>query len=153
MTSYDAFQAAIGRDTALHAKALGLSVSTVTKWKEPSTDFTDSGAYNPADRIETIVSTALSQGRPIEDAHAPIIYLEERFGRVGFVLPECEATILEISRQLMDSIKEFGELSACAAKALEDRKLKPSEKLLIQKEGWEAIRSIALFLKQVEASE
>ena len=87
MKSYEAIQRAINGKTIEHAKALGISLSSVTKWQEPHLDFTDSGSYNPLDRIESITEKSLSLGNPPDRAYAPLQYLTERFGVIMLRLP------------------------------------------------------------------
>jgi len=51
MESHEALKLAVGTDAVKMAKRLGRSSSLVHKWCEPSTDFSDSGALNPLDRL------------------------------------------------------------------------------------------------------
>jgi len=145
MKSFEALQAAINGRTVEHARRLGLSTSMVNKWQEPHTDFTDSGAYNPLDRIETVVETALDTGMSFEQATTPIQYLNERFGIIGIALPAVPE-VGGLSNELLKAIKEFGELAEAASKSLEDGKITAKEYALIEKEGWELIRQVTTFV-------
>jgi len=150
--SYEALNRAISRQTVEHARRLHVSTSLVHKWQEPSTDFTDSGAYNPLDRIETIIETALSLGVKTEEAFAPIHYLAERFGQIVIPIPKSENTAAEASKELLKTIQEFGEMAAEASKALRDGKITWQEYDRINREAWELIRQVAVFLRVIESS-
>jgi Phage regulatory protein CII (CP76) len=152
MTSHESILRAIGTRAVDFAKRLRLSTRLVYRWMEPSVDYTDSGALNPVDRIEHIVETSLALGRPVEDAHAPIIYLEERFGRVSFMLPAVSTCAGEVSQELLKTVKEFGELAEVASKALDDGRITRREFEAINSAGWELIRQTAAFVKKAEAS-
>lgn len=150
MKSYEALNRAISRQTVEHARRLHVSTSLVHKWQEPSTDFTDSGAYNPLDRIETIIETALSLGVKPEDALAPIYYLAERFGQIVIPVPAIETSVTSVSAELLKTIQEFGDLASEASKALQDGKITWQEHDRINREAWELIRQVAVFLRRVE---
>jgi len=152
LKSYDALNRAINRQTVEHARRLHVSTSLVHKWQEPAVDFTDSGAYNPLDRIETIIETALSLGVKPEDALAPIYYLAERFGQIVIPIPKTENTAAAASGELLKTVQEFGELASEASKALQDGKITWQEHDRINREAWELIRQVALFLRIVETS-
>ena len=150
MHSHESIQTAINGKTIEHAKALHLSPSTLHKWQEPCADFTDSGCYNPLDRIETIVETSISHGTSLDKALAPVQYLNERFGLVVLSLPAEKATVNSCEKELLHVIEEFGDLARESAKALSDGKLRRRKFERIEKEGWEAIRKIAGYIKRVE---
>ena len=152
MKSYEALNRAISRQTVEHAKRLHVSTSLVNKWQEPSTDYNDSGAYNPLDRIETVIETALSLGIAPEDALAPIHFLAERFGQIVIPIPTIEAPATAASAELLKTIKEFGDLASESSKALQDGKISWREYDRINREAWELIRQVALFLRIVELS-
>ncbi|MEJ2697980.1 MAG: hypothetical protein P8013_15210 [Candidatus Sulfobium sp.] len=152
MTSYESIVRAVGTRAADFAKRLRLGTRQIYRWMEPSADFTDSGSLNPVDRVEHIVETSLALGKPVEDAHAPILYLEERFGRVSFLLPPENPCAAEISQELLKTVKEFGELAEAAGKALSDGKITSLEFKAINSEGWELIRQTAAFIKKAEAA-
>lgn len=150
MKSYEALQLAIKGKTIEFARKLGLSTILVNKWQEPHTDFTDSGAYNPLDRIEVIIEEALRQKNP--DALAPIWYLAERFNLVIIPLPKINEDISEISDELLKTIKEFGDLAKEASAALQDGRIDRIEAKKIDKEAWELIRQVACFIEAVKKS-
>lgn len=152
MRSHEAIQKAINGKTVEHAKRLGKSLSLLSKWQEPQGDYTDSGAYNPLDRIETIIETALRLGEPRENALAPIYYLNQKFNLICIPVPSKSQCESEISKGLLKTVKEFGELAAEAAKALEDGALSAQEFKRIDKEGWDAIKEIASFLHKAKES-
>jgi len=150
MESYEALSIAINRKTAAHAKGLGLSVSTVSKWQEPSVDFTDSGAFNPVDRIETIMETSLRLGNPPEMALSPVFYLGDRFKFVPLFLPNAPLNLVDISKQLHKVVVEFGHVIHEAADALEDGIITPGERKAIEKHAVHLFTQLGLFLKQVK---
>lgn len=153
MKSHEAIQRAINGKTVEHAKALGISLSSVTKWQEPHLDYTDSGSYNPLDRIESIIEKSLSLGNSPERAYAPIQYLTERFGLIMLYLPKTCKGNIEISRELLRTIKEFGDLAEASSEALNnDGKISKREAEKINKEAWELIRQTALFMQAIKES-
>ena len=152
MKSHEAIQIAINGKTVEHAKRLGKSISLLSKWQEPQGDYTDSGAYNPLDRIEAIVEKSLSLGNSFEDATAPIKYLEEKFGIIGIVLPKNPPCMNEMSQELLETIHEFGQLAEAASKALWDGKITSQEYLKIEKEGWDLIRQVTEFMHKAKES-
>jgi hypothetical protein len=92
MKSHEALQKAINGKTVEHAKRLGKSTVLINKWQEPHTDFTDSGAYNPLDRIEAIVEESIRQGVPLANALAPIYWLNDRFNLICLPVDSSERT-------------------------------------------------------------
>ncbi len=152
MESYEALAQAINRDTIKHAKALRLSLSMVNKWQEPSSDYTDSGALNPLDRIETVIDTALKCDVPKGKAHAPIRYLAHRFGLEVVPVPKSSTSVSELHQQLLRTIKEFGDLAAVSSDALEDQQLSRKERKDITKEGWEVVEATVRYIRMVEGT-
>lgn len=149
MHSYEAMQDAIRGKTVEHAKALGVSVSLVAKWQEPHTDFTDSGAYNPLDRIATILETALRLGIPRPHALSPIYYLNHRFDLVCFPLPAHGAGNA-VNDELISTIKEFSDLAQATSEGLIDGRISHIEAKKIIREGQEALRAIGALLEVVK---
>jgi hypothetical protein len=149
MESYEALQKAIAGRTMEHAKRLGKSTSLLTKWQEPHTDFTDSGAYNPLDRIEAIVDTAIQLGVPRESALAPVHWVNHRFGLVCFDMPDTKSGT--VSKQLLVTIKEFSDVVQETSKALLNNRIDKGERATIITEGQEAIRAIGALIGAVKA--
>lgn len=150
MKSFEALELAVGKKTAEFAKRLRLSTSLIHKWTEPSTDYTDSGALNPLDRVEHIIESALSLGNNAEDAYAPIQYLTERFGLILLKLPQICDNTEAVSKELLQTVKEFGELAGAAGKALQDGKINQREASRIEKEAWDLIRQTAAFIQKIK---
>jgi hypothetical protein len=149
MESYETIQKAIAGKTVEHAKALGVSTSLVSKWQEPHTDFTDSGAYNPYDRLKCIIETSFRLGTPRENALCPIYQLNHDFDLVCFDMPSVpkgDAVAIE----LIKTIKEFSDLAQETSKALRNSRISKGERAKIIKEGQEAIRAIGALLGVVE---
>ena len=148
MKSHEALQAAIAGKTIEHAKRLGLSTSLVGKWQEPHTDFTDSGAYNPLDRTETIVLTAQELKNP--EALAPVFYLCEQFGIMALPIPRCDCT--NITTDMILAVKEFGEVAQEVTKAIHDGQVDRDEAKRIRREGMHAVRAILALIHDAERS-
>jgi len=151
MESHEALKLAVGTDAVKVAKRLGRSSSLVHKWCEPSTDYTDSGALNPLDRLELVIEVAQQAGKPSAEAFAPIFFLAHRFG--GLFLPPVRHQLgtLEYSKQLCQVVKEAGEAFAAAAEALEDGVLSNNERRRISKELHEALAAMAEFARMIDA--
>jgi hypothetical protein len=148
MKSYEALQAAIAGKTADVAKRLHLSTITVNKWQEPHTDFTDSGSYNPLDRIESVIDCALSCGCPREKALMPVYYLSHRYGLVSFPCPAPGSHPVNVA--LINSIKEFADTAQVTAIALSDGRISPIEAKEITAEAQEALRAIGTLIHAVK---
>lgn len=147
MKSYEAIEAAVNGKTNEHAKALRRSSSLVHKWTEPSADYSDSGSLSPLDRIETIIQTSLNLGTHPDSAHAPIQYLEERFGRIGIPVPQSLPCTKMLSQELIKTITDFADLTRAASVALEDGLIKKREAADIGREGWELVRQVVAFIE------
>ena len=150
MKSYEAIARAVNGLAVEIAKRLRLSTSMIYKWMEPCTDYSDSGALNPLDRLETLIESALQFNPHRDDALAPLQYLNERFNLIAFPCPQKQQTTTEISQELLKTISEFGELSKISSDALEDRILTSDEKQNINIEGWRLLRQVAAFLQSVK---
>lgn len=150
MKSYEAIARAVNGLAVEFAKRLRLSTSLIYKWMQPCIDYSDSGALNPLDRLETLIETALRLNARREDALAPLQYLNEHFGLIAFPRPQSQQTITEISQELLKTISEFGELSKISSEALEDRVLTNDEVQKINVEGWRLLRQTAAFLQSVK---
>lgn len=154
MKTYEAIHNAIAGKTVAHAKELHLSSSTVGKWQEPTTDFTDSGAFNPLDRIEKIIETSLKLGTVREDALAPIQFLATRFNCFLVPLPDQSPNLKNLQAQLSHTVKEFSHLMAQSADAMADNVITGDERKRIEREGQHLMHHLGCFLEMVkEASE
>lgn len=131
----------MGGDSVAMAKRLGRSSSLVQKWCEPTTDFTDNGAYNPLDRIAGMMEVAEQNGKSSLEILAPVRYLAS--GR-ALVIPTTQNKSCpeEINIQTAKTMKEFGEAIAVAADALQDKKLSPNERKVVLKEMDEALHAL-----------
>ena len=150
MESYEALANTINRKTAVHAKALGLALSTVSKWQEPSMDFSDSGALNPLDRVETMIQTALILGQPLEQALSPVFYLGDRFEFVPLLLSKGTPNLSDITKQLHRVVKEVGSVIHVSSEALEDGKITPDERRAIEREAQNLYAELGRFLKMIQ---
>jgi len=154
MKSYEALHRAISGKTVAHAKELHLSTSTVNKWQEPTTDFTDSGAFNPLDRIEKIIETSLKLQTPREDALAPVQYFARRFNCCLIPLPEVSLSLKNLQSQLSHTVKEFSHLMEQSADAMADNIITGDERKRIEREGQHLMHHLGCYLELVkEASE
>lgn len=152
MRSHEALQTAILGKTVEHARKLGLSTGLINKWQEPHTDYTDSGAYNPLDRIETIIETSLALGNPPERALAPINYLAERFGQIIVPVPAPVQNCKTAIHEFLKCSKEFGDLARETEETLKDNVISGAKAARIGKEAWELIRQTALMISVVKAA-
>lgn len=153
MRSDEAIARCVGRHTVPVAKALHLSVSTVGKWKEPTLDFSDSGALNPIDRIEAMIKTAISEGQSSEDALSPILCLAAKFNMTAIPLPAASPALKDIVRQSHRSIQEFGEFITAFSAAIADEEISPLEHCTIDKEALQAIQQIVGVMQMMDCSE
>lgn len=150
MKSFEAMGMAIGRDRVEHAKALHKSVHLISKWTEPSTDFTDSGTFNPLDRIESIIETALKIGNVVPaHALAPLYYLAGRFNCQLIPIPTKHPCLRDLAAQLCTTITEFGEMVYAAGEAMQDGVISPDERRRIEKEAMELQAAIGQFTAMV----
>ncbi len=148
MQSYESLKRSIAGKTVEHARRLGLSTGLLNKWQEPSADPSDSGAYNPLDRIETIIQTALDLGIDRDAALSPIYYLNVRFG-VNAPPDEAE-TIDDLSLELVATIREMGHLTTVASEALAEREITRRHVAKIEEEGNHLIRRVSAFMKKAK---
>lgn len=155
MKTYEVLKKSIQGDYVEHAKALRLCTSTLHKWTEPTVDFSDSGALNPLDRIETVIATAQTLGHTPESALAPIQYLATRFGGVYIPAIPSHNSLGELSQHVFASLKAFSELmqyvgSATSPASESGVKISPNERKSIHGAGFEVVQLIAALLAAVE---
>lgn len=150
MESHEALKRAIGSKAVAFAKRLGCSSSLIYKWCEPSTDFTDSGAYNPIDRIEAVMDESLGLGRKPVDALAPLFRMAHRFGCVLFPPVPESCTHKDISQQTCRTMKEVGEALSKVAEVLDDDKLSPDERRDALKELYEGVHELVRLTRMVK---
>lgn len=151
MRSHDSLQEAIAGKTVDHAKALGLSSSLVNKWQEPATDFSDSGALNPLDRVETIIHTAVRLKRSTQP-YAPLHYLAAACNHVAIPVPCSNTNLKELTAELLDAVSEFGNLAAECSTAMSDGDLSRKEALSIEKQAFKACREIMEFVARAKVA-
>lgn len=147
MKSHEALRQAIAGKTVEHAKRLGLSTGLLHKWQEPSTDWSDSGAYNPLDRIEALMQEAERLGQRPDQAHAPLLWLAAQFRYVCIRIGSDDPA--DLSQELLKTAREFGELAAATSEALLDGRISFVEADTIEREGWHLIRQTAAFMARV----
>lgn len=141
MESYEAMRQLVGGDSVAMAKRLGRSSSLIQKWCEPNTDFTDSGAYNPLDRISGMMDEAELLGKSSLEVLAPVRHLATNRALV-IPITKKQSQAEEINQQTAIAMKEFGEAIAVAAAALQDQKLSPYERKEVLKEMDEALHAL-----------
>jgi hypothetical protein len=152
METNESIHDAIGKDVIHHAKALGLSTHILYKWMEPHTDFTESGAFNPLDRLITVSRTALRCGKPEAEALSPLQCYAHEFHRVILEVPKAIGSTKEITEELSKVMKEFSDLTAETAHAIEDGRISAPEAERIHKEVWHLIQSAVIFERNVQES-
>lgn len=155
MNTHEILKKTIQGDYVEHAKALRLSTSTLHKWSEPTVDFSDSGALNPLDRVETIIATSQALGHSPESCFAPIQYLATRFGGVYIPSIPTHNSLCELNQHVFASLKAFSELmqsvgSATAPTSESGTKISPNERKSIHNAGFEAVQLITALLSAVE---
>lgn len=150
MLSHEALQAAINGKTVEHAKKLGLAAVTLNKWQAPTLDFSDSGAYNPLDRIETIIETSRALGNPPERYLAPLYYLGAVFGQIIIPAPDAAHNLSELHRELTRLVKEFGDVLSTTGAKTADGNISRRDARAIKKEAYDLQRSLAAFIAKVE---
>lgn len=153
MKSHEAMKLCLGRHIAQIARRLHVSKFTLYKWSEPSEDFTDSGSFNPLDRLEFAIESSMALGAGAQDALAPVRYLEERFGLVGIPLKLTCICPEDLSRELMRSVRDFGRLIDTAGKALADGQISKSEARRIEEDGWTLIRQVTEFMYKAKEAQ
>jgi transcriptional regulator with XRE-family HTH domain len=150
MKSYEAIGRSVKGKTVEFAKRLGLSASMLHKWQEPSTDYTDSGAYNSLDRIEAIIEKSLAYGNSPEDAFAPLYYLAEKFKHIVIPLTKTNGEMADLSKSLLKTIEEFSHLTREVSQAMQDDRITRQECVAIDREAWHLIRQVALFMERIK---
>ncbi|NOQ52481.1 MAG: hypothetical protein GQ578_09735 [Desulfuromonadaceae bacterium] len=142
MESYDAMRQLVGGDAREMAKRIGRSSSLIQKWCEPSNDYSDSGAYNPLDRLEGMMDEAEKLNKHPREIYAPIRYLSQDRG-VFIPLPQNSCSIEQICDQTARVIKEVGEALSAAGALLEQKNLTPIARKRALKEIDEALHELA----------
>lgn len=150
MESWQAWRITTGRFSNEIAKRLGRSVNLIGKWGRPCEDYSETGAYNPSDRLIGAVEEVLRQGHPQKDAFAVIYQITSHFD--GIFLPPVPRTINthEITKQIAVSMREAAEAFAKAAEAIEDDEISPNERRAFLREAYEAIESLTLLVRMFE---
>lgn len=151
MKSYEALQKCIAGDTVETAKELGLATVTINKWMEPHLDFTDSGSYNPLDRINTIINRSVRLGKPADSAYIPLYYLAEEHKHVCIPLPEYKC-LNDLNKELHESIIAFGHMIAAASEAMTGGRISKIEYQQIEEEGHDLIRHVTAFIEKTKES-
>jgi transcriptional regulator with XRE-family HTH domain len=149
MKSHEAIQRAIKGRTVEFAKRLGLSASMVNKWQEPTADWSDSGAYNPLDRLEGIAQIALDLGADRDEALAPLYWLNQRFG-LHAVPDERSEGLDDLSLDLIETLREVGHLTTVASEALSSGEITVGHASKIEEEGNHLIRRVSVFMKKTK---
>lgn len=152
MKSHEAMRRVVGGHVEEIAKVLRKGTSLIYKWTEAHSDFTDSGALNPLDRITMIISTALACGVSHKDATAPIQYLAHKFDQVVVDLPRALGSSKQITEELAKVMKEFSELTGETAEAIKDNRISPIEADRIEDEGEHLIAAAVSFIRKVRES-
>ena len=146
--SYEIIQDTILRDGEEVARNCGLSISLIRKWKEPNGDYTDSGAYNPLDRIVCIIET-IKKIAP-ERAFLPLKWLAEHFGFVLVPLPQRQKGLKDVQTHLMGSIKRFGSLVDKSIDAVDDGIITKEEARDVTAAGYELQEEVAVYLDAIQ---
>lgn len=155
MKTHEVFAKMVRGSALEFAKILRLNVRTIYKWMEPTVDFSDSGALNPLDRIETCIETAQRLGHPPEDAQAPILYLAARFN--GTYLPGIShhETLEQLQAEVCHAVSDFGDLMRSLGDAMSPAStcgpnISPDENRQITTKGLNVLHSVAALLRAVD---
>lgn len=153
MKSHEALKLACNRHSMDIAKGLHLSVSTIHKWTEPSTDFSDSGSFNPLDRLEAMM--LLARSLEIDESHvvAPLRWLASAVGYQVAPLGAPSFCVADISRMLNRTVAEFGLLCHLAGDALAHGRISLEERRGIEAKGIELAAVLGQFLSAVGTGE
>lgn len=150
MQSFEAMQKAINGKTIEHAKSLGMSRSMVNKWQESSDSFDDSGAYNPLDRIVTVMNTSRAEGNGHERYLAPLHYLAIKFNQIVIPAPPAHKGFSELYQNLSRLSKEFGDLLSISGEKFSDGEVSPRDARAIRQEAYELQTALSAFIMKVE---
>ena len=135
-----------------YARDLGLSTKTLYRWQEPTTDFTDSGAYNPLDRLITMSATALRLGKSRKHALTLLRCHADNLHQATVDIQPTMRSPKEIMAELSSLIKEFSTVTAATSTALSDGRISRLDSYNIQRASWELIHAVVGFSKVVHAS-
>lgn len=150
MQSHEAIQKTINGKSLPHAKRLGVSLSLVSKWQEPSLDFSDSGAYNPLDRIKTIMDGSQADGNGPDRYLAPIHWLAKEYRQIVIPVPDPNKGLSELHQELSRLTEEFGDLLSTSAERLADGDVSARDARAIRQEAYELQTVLSSFLLKVD---
>ena len=147
---------AIGRNTKLVAKALGIGPRTLRAWKErPETDADpdQSGIRNILDRF-VIITETLEQIDPAR-AYLMLEWLAAKFGFMPLVkMPDLKTTDADLTKALLKWTGEIGESAQEISKTLEDGEVTKKEYQKVFKELREDLQAgqslLAILEEKVE---
>lgn len=155
MKTHEAMKKAIQGDAIEHAKALRLNVRSVYRFCEPTTDFSDSGALNPLDRLETVIATSMAMGHPAEDAQAPLVYLAQRFN--GTYLPGLaqHKSFPALTSQVCKTVARFGDMIESVGSSVHEKSesgndISPNELREIHSSGFDVLIAVGELMRLVE---
>ena len=80
----------------------------------------------------------------------PLDYINQALNRISIPIPATNGNLTDITKTAAQAIKEFGDLMTAYGNALADGNITPTETETILKEGHEALRAIAQFIKTLE---
>jgi hypothetical protein len=83
---------------------------------------------------------------------AVLDFIENALGRVALSLPKADPTVPEIHSSLFRSIESFGVLAKHAAAAVDDGKITRKEFVQLDRDGFDLIKRVVLFLHNVQAA-
>lgn len=135
----DIKRAPSGKSASLIAELLGKPYTTLMNELNPE----QPGAKFGAELLLPVME--------LTDSDEPLHYLAKRRGGVFIKLSKAGASMGE--RQLIRTVKEFGEFASVTGEALEDGRLTQEERRRILKEGYESVEAHMALLKRVEDME
>jgi hypothetical protein len=151
MDTWHAWKITVGSYYQQVAKRLKLSTHTINKWKQPSEDYSDSGTYNPSDRLIEAVEEVLAQGHDPKQAFSVLHQICQHFGGLFFppvksINPEHK----ELTHQSFIAMKEVSEGLATVADSLADGNITPIERRESLQQLQEGIHELAILSKLLE---
>jgi hypothetical protein len=132
MKSHEAIKEAVEKNGAKRiAGDLGVSVSLVYKWSEPTDE---SGAPNPLDRVAALVKAAEDTG--------PLQWLCAQADGFFSKNPPTQDQKIDVLAETQRILKEFAEVLNAVSTAWQDARVSPDEAEVIRRE-WDELKSVA----------
>lgn len=134
MQSHELLKEVLKKTSAKQIAAdMGLSLSLIYKWAEPPSDDSGSGASNPLDRIEQLLSAT--------GDHRVAQWVCERAGGFFITNPDAKPHPYSLIPATNDIVQEFADMLQVIALAAADQKVTADEARNIRAR-WEELKSV-----------